>query len=54
MKLKVKTKIAYGFTAMADHALHDLYVTFFLFFLTTAAGISPGIAGVITVGGAVW
>ena len=38
MVLKLKTKIAYGFTAIADHALHDLYVTFFLFFMTTAAG----------------
>ena len=54
MVLKLKTKIAYGFTAIADHALHDLYVTFFLFFMTTAAGISPAAAGVIVALGSVW
>lgn len=54
MILKLKTKIAYGFTAIADHALHDLYVTFFLFFMTTAAGINPAAAGFIVAMGSVW
>lgn len=54
MKLNSKTKIAYGGTAIADQCLFYLYGTFFMFFLTTVAGVSPGVAGVISAIGAVW
>lgn len=49
-----KTKISYGITAVADQCLFYLYGTFFMFFLTTVAGVSPGAAGIISAVGAVW
>ena len=54
MKLSLKVKGAYGLTAVADQCLFYLYGTFYIFFLTTVAGISPAIAGVISAVGAVW
>ncbi len=54
MKLNIKTKIAYGVTAIADQCLFYSYGTFFMFFLTTVAGISPATAGIISAIGAIW
>ncbi len=53
-RLSVKTKVAYGVTAVADQCLFYLYGTFFMFFLTTVAGVRPGVAGVISAIGAIW
>ena len=52
--LPVKTKIAYGTTAVADQCLFYLYGTFFMFYLTTVAGVRPAAAGVISAVGAIW
>lgn len=54
MRLSLKTKMAYGMTAVADQCIFYLYGTFFMFFLTTVAGVSPAIAGIISAIGAVW
>ena len=54
MKLSLKVKTAYGVTAIADQCLFYLYGTFYIFYLTTVAGISPAVAGVISAIGAVW
>ena len=52
--LPIKTKIAYGTTAVADQCLFYLYGTFFMFYLTTVAGVRPAVAGIISAVGAVW
>ncbi len=41
-------------TAVADQCLFYLYGTFYIFYLTTVAGISPAIAGIISAIGAIW
>lgn len=53
-KTTFKDKLGYGIASMGDAVGYSLTGTFLLFFLTTVAGISPGIAGTITAVGAVW
>ena len=52
--LTVGEKIGYGFASTGDAVLYSASGTFFMFFLTTIAGIAPATAGVITAIGAVW
>lgn len=53
-KTTFKDKLGYGIASMGDAVGYSLTGTFLLFFLTTVAGMSPGIAGTITAVGAVW
>ncbi len=53
-KTTFREKLGYGIASMGDAVGYSLIGTFLLFFLTTVAGISPGIAGTITAVGAVW
>ncbi|MDO4745721.1 MAG: MFS transporter [Bacillota bacterium] len=53
-KTTFKEKIGYGIASLGDAVGYSLTGTFLLFFLTTIAGISPGIAGTIVAVGAVW
>ena len=53
-KTTFSEKLGYGIASMGDAVGYSLIGTFLLFFLTTVAGISPGIAGFITAVGAVW
>ena len=47
-------KLGYGIASLGDSVGYSFAGTFLLFFLTTIAGISPGIAGTIIAIGAVW
>ena len=47
-------KLGYGIASLGDAISYGFVGTFFLFFLTTVAGISPAIAGVIVAIGSVW
>jgi len=53
-ELSVSEKIGYGVASTGDAVLYSASGTFFMFFLTTVAGIPPAAAGVITAIGAVW
>lgn len=53
-KTTFKEKIGYGIASLGDAIGYSLTGTFLLFFLTTIAGISPGVAGTIIAAGAVW
>ena len=53
-KTSLLDKIGYGFASLGDAAAYGFIGVFLLFFLTTIAGISPGIAGTIAAVGAVW
>ena len=52
--LTIGEKIGYGFASTGDAVLYSASGTFFMFFLTTVAGVPPATAGVITAIGAVW
>lgn len=54
MRLSFKTKISYGIGGLADNAMFSMASTFLLFFLTSVAGIAPGIAGIIVAVGCIW
>lgn len=47
-------KLGYGIAALGDAISYGFVGTFFLFFLTTVAGISPAISGGIVAIGSVW
>lgn len=53
-KTTFNDKIGYGIASLGDAVGYSLTGTFLLFFLTTIAGISPGVAGTIIAVGAVW
>ncbi len=54
MKLKFKTKLAYGIGGTADNTMYTLASTFLLFFLTSVIGIRPLTAGLIVALGSIW
>lgn len=54
MKLPFKTKLSYGIGGLADNAMFSMASTYLLFFLTSVAGIAPGIAGIIVALGCIW
>lgn len=53
-KTTFKDKLGYGIGSLGDSIGYGLPGTFLLFFLTTIAGIAPGVAGTIIAIGAVW
>lgn len=53
-KTTLSEKIGYGFASLGDAAAYGFISVFLLFFLTTIAGIPPGIAGTIVAIGAFW
>lgn len=53
-KTTLREKLGYGIASMGDAVGYGLTGTFFLFFLTTIAGISPGVAGTVVAVGSVW
>lgn len=53
-KTTLTEKIGYGIASLGDATAYSLIGTFLLFFLTTIAGISPGIAGTIAAAGCIW
>ena len=53
-KTTLREKIGYSIASMGDSVGYSLTGTFLLFFLTTIAGISPGVAGTVIAIGAVW
>ena len=53
-KTTFKDKLGYGIASLGDSIGYSFAGTFLLFFLTTIAGISPGVAGTIIAIGAVW
>lgn len=53
-KASFMEKTGYGIASLADSISYNFVGTFFLFFLTTVAGISPGIAGLIIAIGSGW
>lgn len=53
-KTTFKEKLGYGIASLGDSVGYSFAGTFLLFFLTTIAGISPGVAGTIIAIGAVW
>ncbi len=53
-KLTIKEKLGYGAASAGDSIAYSLIGSFLMFFLTTVAGIDPGIAGIISATGSVW
>ncbi len=53
-KTTFKEKLGYGIASLGDSVGYSFAGTFLLFFLTTIAGISPGVAGTVIAIGAVW
>ena len=53
-KTTLVEKIGYGFASLGDATAYGFIGVYLLFFLTTIAGISPGVAGTIAAMGAVW
>lgn len=53
-RLPLSTKLGYGVGQAADSAGYNLYYTYFLFFLTDVAGISPAFAGVVSLIAVSW
>lgn len=53
-KTTLKEKIGYGFASLGDATAYGLIGVFLLFFLTTVADISPGVAGTIVATGSIW
>ena len=53
-KLTFKEKLGYGSASLGDVLTYNMISSYLLFFLTTAAGIRPAAAGVISIVGAVW
>lgn len=54
VKLLKRTKIFYGIGQMGDSIPYNLFYIFFLFFLTDVAGISPAIAGRVSLIAILW
>ena len=52
-KLTIKEKLGYGAASAGDSIAYSLIGSFLMFFLTTVAGIDPGIAGIISATGSV-
>lgn len=53
-KTTLREKIGYSFASLGDASAFGLVGVFLMFFLTTVAGISPGIAGTIAAIGSIW
>lgn len=53
-KVSVKAKLGYGIGQMGDSIGFNVFYFFFLFFLTDVIGISPGIAGTVSLIAVVW
>jgi len=47
LKISMKNKLGYSFASFSDACSYTFVSTFFLFFLTTIAGVNPAIAGTI-------
>ena len=47
-KLSLKTKLGYGIGAAGDTLPYNLFTTYFLFFLTDVAGVTPAAAGIVS------
>lgn len=53
-KLSAKTKLGYGIGQMGDSIGYNVFYFYFLFFLTDIIGISPAIAGSISLIAVIW
>jgi len=53
-KVSVLTKISYGIGQMGDSIPFNVFYIYFLFFLTDVAGVSPGIAGMVSLIAVLW
>lgn len=53
-KVPIVTKIGYATGSIGDSAAYNIVISFFSFFLTTVAGISPAVAGSIIAAAIVW
>lgn len=52
--LSLGNKIGYSFATFGESIGYDFYYLFFLFFLTDIVGISPGVAGTISLFAVMW
>ena len=50
----MKDNMVYGSASLGDALAYNFISSYFMFFLTTVAGVKPGIAGTITMIGALW
>ena len=53
-KLSLKEKLGYSSASIADAMAYNLVGAYFMFFVTTIAGVQPRTAGILTGIGAVW
>lgn len=53
-RVPLVTKIGYSAGSIGDSAAYNIVISFFSFFLTTVAGISPAVAGSIIAAAIVW
>lgn len=53
-KVSILTKLGYGIGQMGDSIGYNIFYSFFLFFLTDIVGLSPAIAGVVSILAVLW
>lgn len=53
-KLSMGTMICYGIGALGEGIGYNVFFSFFIFFMTTIAGISPAIAGTVSTVAVLW
>lgn len=53
-KLPTSTILGYGIAGMGNNIAASLFYVYFIFFLTTVAGLSPAVAGIISFIAVVW
>lgn len=53
-KLTFRTKLFYGIGELTGSLPSNILIFFFLFFLTNVAGLNPGLAGLMMLGGKMW
>ena len=53
-KLSVGTKLGYGIGQLGSGLAYNLYYYYFIYFMTTFAGVAPGVAGTISMFAVMW
>ena len=53
-RLSKKTIVGYGIAGLGNNVAASLFYTYFIFYLTTIAGVSPAVAGMISSIAVLW
>ncbi|MDO4487814.1 MAG: MFS transporter, partial [Eubacteriales bacterium] len=53
-KLSVGTKLGYGLGQLGSGLAYNLYYYYFIYFMTSFAGVNPAVAGTISLFAVIW